>query len=305
MIRQSVSSLFAVAAALLLSACISHQGRRTTAEIDVVAPLAVQTMTDVVYTPKDWPKELTADVYKPQGAGPFPAVVMIHGGGWKGRSRDDMNDISAQVAEHGYVVMNVTYRFAPRWHFPAQLQDIQQAVLWLRGHATELKVQSDRIGTWGYSAGAHLAALAGVTGPKDKWYVEGTRIQAVVAGGTPVDLRYYKNSSLINGLTGVAYDEDPELWREASPIALVTADDPPTFLYHGTFDFTVGDDNAYAMYEALNAAGVPAELYLVRGLEHLSTFMVNSPVKHGIEFLDLQLRQGTAKTVRTSRAGTQ
>jgi dipeptidyl aminopeptidase/acylaminoacyl peptidase len=80
------------------------------------------------------------------------------------------------------------------------------------------------------------------------------------------------------------------LWRDASPIALVSADDPPTFLYHGTFDYTVGVRNAHAMYAALNAAHVPAELYLVRGFEHITTFWIDAPVDHGIEFLDRHLR---------------
>jgi acetyl esterase/lipase len=212
-----------------------------------------------------------------------------------------MDDISQQVAERGYVVLNMSYRFAPQWHFPAQLQDVQQAVVWLRAHASDLNVLKNRIGTWGYSAGAHLAALAGVTSPTDKWFVEGSRVQAVVAGGTPVDIRYYKDGPLTNGLTGVSYDENPGLWREASPLALVTQDDPPMFLYHGTFDFTVGESNAHAMYEALNANRIPAELYLMRGLEHLTTFMVDRPVANGIDFLDLYLRQAKPRVAAGER----
>lgn len=281
--------------ALMLAGCASHDGRPSNARIASVQPIKVAVTRDFVYTPADWPQELRADLYQPVGNGPFPAVVMIHGGGWEGRSREDMTDISREVAARGYVVLNMSYRFAPQWHFPAQLQDVQQAVLWLRAHADEHKVSTDRIGTWGYSAGAHLAALAGVTGPGDRWFVEGSRVQAVVAGGTPVDIRYYKNGALTNGLTGVPYDQNPDLWRDASPLALVTRDDPPMFLYHGTFDFTVGDNNAHAMYEALNANGIAAELYLMRGLEHLSTFVVDRPVANGIDFLDLHLRQAQAR----------
>ncbi len=284
-----------LASALLLTGCASHEGRPGNARIGSVGPVAVTVTRDFVYTPADWPQQLKADLYKPVGNGPFPAVVMIHGGGWEGRSRDDMNDISQRTAERGYVVLNMSYRFAPQWHFPAQLQDVQQAVLWLREHASELNVSSNRIGTWGYSAGAHLAALAGVTSPGDRWYVEGSRVQAVVAGGTPVDLRYYKEGALTNGLTGVSYQENPELWREASPLALVSRDDPPMFLYHGTFDITVGDNNAHAMYKALNANGIAAELYLMRGLEHLSTFIADRPVDNGIDFLDLHLRGAKPK----------
>lgn len=290
-----------LAAALLLTGCASHQGRSSNARVALVGPVPVTVTRDFVFTPRDWPQELRADLYKPEGNGPFPAVIMIHGGGWEGRSREDMNDISQRVAERGYVVLNMSYRFAPHWHFPAQLQDVQQAVLWLREHASDLNVLKNRIGTWGYSAGAHLAALAGVTSPNDRWFVEGARVQAVVAGGTPVDLRYYKNGPLTKGLTGVSYEENPSLWREASPLALVSGDDPPMFLYHGTFDFTVGDNNAHAMYRALNSNGVPAELYLMRGLEHLSTFVVDRPVENGIEFLDLHLRQGKSKVAETGR----
>nr|WP_298717826.1 alpha/beta hydrolase [uncultured Steroidobacter sp.] len=290
-------------AAVLLTGCASHEGRPSDARIGSVSPVDVTVTRDFVYTPASWPQALKADLYKPAGNGPFPAVVMIHGGGWEGRTREDMNDISQRVAERGYVVLNMSYRFAPRWHFPAQLQDVQQAVLWLRAHASDLNVLKNRIGTWGYSAGAHLAALAGVTSPSDKWFVEGSRVQAVVAGGTPVDLRYYKGGKLTNALTGVSYDENPGLWREASPLALVSSDDPPMFLYHGTFDFTVGDNNAHAMYEALNANGIPAELYLMRGLEHMSTFIVDRPIDNGIDFLDLYLRAARPKLTERSAGG--
>jgi acetyl esterase/lipase len=284
-----------LASLLLLTGCASHEGRPGNARIGAVGPLEVTVTRDFVYTPPSWPQALKADLYKPAGSGPFPAVVMIHGGGWEGRTREDMNDISQRVAERGYVVLNMSYRFAPQWHFPAQLQDVQQAVLWLRAHASDLNVLKNRIGTWGYSAGAHLAALAGVTSPSDKWFVEGTRVQAVVAGGTPVDIRYYKDGPLTNALTGVSYDENPGLWREASPLALVSSDDPPMFLYHGTFDFTVGVNNAHAMYEALNANNIPAELYLIRGLEHMTTFIVDKPVDNGIDFLDIYLRAAKPK----------
>ena len=275
--------------AALLSACASHQGRPPGAAQEP-STREIKIARDVLYTPKDWPQPLAADIYRPVGPGAFPGVLMIHGGGWKGRTRDDMDRIAETVAARGYVVMNVSYRLAPRWNFPAQLQDMQQAVLWLRRNATRYGVRADRIAAWGYSAGAHLAALTGLTGPGDAYYLDGARVQAVVAGGTPVDLRYYKEGPLTNGLMGVSYGENPQLWREASPIALVTRDDPPVFLYHGSFDFTVGVENAKAMFDALEQAKVPAELYLIHGLEHFSTFFIHRPVARGIEFLERHLR---------------
>jgi acetyl esterase/lipase len=279
-------------ATVLLSACTSHQGRPMVAKpIATPIQLEVEVVRNVTYSPAHWPEALAADVYVPSGSGPFPGVLMIHGGGWEGRTRADMDDIALAVAKRGYVVMNASYRFAPGAHFPAQLHDMQQALLWLRANRTQYRVQPGRIAAWGYSAGAHLAALLGTTGPGDRQFVEGTRVQAVVAGGTPVDLRFYPDGRLTTGLMGVGFTTDPDLWRDASPIALVSTDDPPTFLYHGTFDVTVGVRNAHEMYAALNAARVPAELYLVRGLEHITTFLIDWPIPKGIDFLDRTLRQ--------------
>ncbi|MBL8265556.1 alpha/beta hydrolase, partial [Steroidobacter sp.] len=133
-------------AALLMTGCASHEGRPSNARIGSVRPVDVTVTRDFVYTPPGWPQELKADLYKPAGNGPFPGVIMIHGGGWEGRSRADMDSISQRVAERGYVVLNMSYRFAPQWHVPAQLQDVQQAILWLRAHASDLNVLKNRIG---------------------------------------------------------------------------------------------------------------------------------------------------------------
>jgi acetyl esterase/lipase len=272
----------------ILAACVSHQGRPSQREVSKLSAGAFTVTRDLTYTPTAWPEALTADLYQPQGAGPFPAVLLIHGGGWRARTRADMNGTAEKLARRGYVVLNASYRFAPRWRFPAQLTDVQQAVLFMRAHATEYRVQPDRIAAWGYSSGAHLAALLGVTGPGDRLYREGARVQAVVAGGTPVDLSYYPKGELTVGLMGVPYAGNVERWAEASPLSLVSGDDPPTFLYHGSFDYTVGCKNAYNMFAALNAAKVPTELYIVRGLEHISMFVL-SPVDRGVEFLNRHL----------------
>jgi acetyl esterase/lipase len=277
-----------LAVAVLLSACVSHQGRPQPFKPSTLTKAQFSVMRDLTYTPSAWPQALTADLYQPQGDGPFPAVLLIHGGGWNGRSRADMDGIAAKIARRGYVVLNASYRFAPRWNFPAQLQDLQQAVLFMRTHAAEYHLQPDRIAAWGYSAGAQLAALLGVTGPTDRLFMEGARVQAVIAGGTPADLSYYPDGELTNGLMGVPYAGYETRWAEASPLRLVSSDDPPTFLYHGSFDFTVGSKNAYNMFAALNQANVPAELCIVRGIEHISMFF-HSPDDRAVDFLNRRL----------------
>jgi acetyl esterase/lipase len=282
---------------MALVGCVAHTGRPEPTKASRLAEGRFTLQRDVVYTPAQWPAALAADIYEPQGAGPFPAVVMVHGGSWRSRTRADMNSIARKVARRGYVVMNLDYRLAPRWTFPSQLQDLQQAVLFLRANAGKFQVQPDQIAAWGYSAGAHLAALLAVTSPGDRQFLEGTRVQAVVAGSAPVDLSYYPSVWLTTDLMGVPYRGNEARWAEASPLRLVSSDDPPAFLYHGAIDILVRSRNSYNMYDSLSRAGVPAELYIVRGLEHSLMFHW-SPVDQGVAFLNRNLRAAQSGQVR-------
>jgi acetyl esterase/lipase len=267
----------------------THHGIPAERALRNAPPLPLSVTVNVRYTHDEWPQALHADIYQPDEAGPFPAVLMIHGGGWIGGKRQDMHRTARAVARHGYVVMNASYRLAPRWRFPAQLQDIQQALLWLRTHADQYRVRADRIASWGYSAGAHLALLPALLSPGHRNYSAGTRPVAVVAGGTPVDLSYYPASPYINQLMGVGCHHDPQAWSDASPLTHVAPNSPPVFLYHGSFDRLLGPNNAQAMFSALQTNRVPSELYLIRGMGHIPTFFLSSPVRRGCEFLDHHL----------------
>ena len=103
---------------------------------------------------------LHADIARPQTppAGPMPAVVWIHGGGWSSGSHHDMQQ-AVRLAGHGYLVLSVEYRLVDEAMWPAQIEDCKLVVRWLREHAASYHVNPDRIGCWGASAGGHLAAL--------------------------------------------------------------------------------------------------------------------------------------------------
>ena len=90
---------------------------------------------------------------------PGPAVLVVHGGGWEGRSRADMTDTARELARHGFTTMNIDYRFAPQHQYPAQLHDLQRALDWLRQNHGELNIDPERIAGFGYSSGAHLVSL--------------------------------------------------------------------------------------------------------------------------------------------------
>ncbi|MEM9302608.1 MAG: alpha/beta hydrolase [Pseudomonadota bacterium] len=270
-------------ATLLGASCASHEDKPDGPRPDSGRKVAYELTEDVRYVPEDWPEPLGADLYLPASTGLRPAVLVVHGGGWTRRSRSDMNGISRQLAKRGFVVLNVTYRFAPAYRHPAQLEDLREALAWLAANADEHRIDVTRIGAFGYSAGAHLAALVAVTDPEPG-------VAAVVAGGTPVDLRKWPDSPLVNTLIGAHRDAALEAWTDASPIAHVTPDDPPFFLYHGGMDTLVEPEQATLMQAALQEVGVPVELYLAPLQGHVSMFVFGgSAVRAGIDFLAREL----------------
>ena len=242
---------------------------------------------NLVYTPDGWPEPVLGDLYRPKSTGPRPAVLLVHGGGWTGKDgRWQMNPIAGKLAKRGYVVMNVTYRLAPRWTYPAPVEDLQEAVKWMRANAAEQGIDPDRIATFGYSAGGYLAALTGLTeGP------ESSRIKAIVAGGAPSDLTFYPGGDLVPQFLGGTQQEIPGRFREASPVNYVTANSPPMFLYHGTADQLVKTEHARAMIHACEKSGVVCEKYWIEGRDHIAAFLLPSgSVDTAMDFLDRQMR---------------
>jgi acetyl esterase/lipase len=260
-----------------LGGCVTHQRNIEAAPAPIESFQIAQVVEDIVYTRGDWAEPLQADLYLPGKTGPHAVVLMIHGGGWAARHRDDMNSISRKLARHGYAVLNVSYRFAPAHTFPAQFLDLQQALTWLAENADRYGLDTTRINAWGYSSGAHLAALlASYTLDSEQLIGDSRelpRIRAVVAGGTPADLRKYSRSPLVMRFLGGARDELPALYAEASPAFHISADDPPVFLYHGKQDDLVTRDQAVDYYQALLANGIDAELYLHAWRGHATMFL--------------------------------
>ncbi len=256
--------------------------------------LQYRRIRDRVYTPAGWPQVLHADAYVPQAQGPLPAVLLVHGGGWAGGNRTHTELIAEKLARRGFVVVNATYRLAPAARFPAPVQDLQQALRWMRQHAGELRLDPRRIGAWGYSAGAHLVSLLGLLAPTDALYDPEVKVRAIVAGGVPSDLRKYRGGTLVPAFLGERWSKDSHVFRASSPVTYVRPDSPPVFLYHGGADRLVRPDQAVDFKAALDAAGVRNELYLMPGLGHIMANLLDGPaVQRGADFLDRELRSGS------------
>jgi acetyl esterase/lipase len=223
---------------------------------------------------------LAADVYLPRGDGPFPAMLVVHGGAWRFGSRSQLAAAALALADNGYVAVAINYRLAPQHTFPAQLHDCQAAVRWVRTNAKEYKIDPNRVGGFGYSAGGHLVALMGVLSenelrepglPAD---LPSARLQLVVAGGAPCDFRTLPaNDSGLAYWLGGTRGRLPNAYRDASPAEFVSKDDPPMFFFHGEKDELVPLTGPKAMVARLDAVGVRAEMHEVPSAGHLEAIV--------------------------------
>jgi acetyl esterase/lipase len=254
---------------------------------------------------------LAADVYRPQGAGPFPAILVVHGGAWRMGARADFATIAKGLAEHGYAAVAIDYRLAPTYKFPAQIYDCQAAVRWMRSHASELKIDPTRIGGFGYSAGGHLVALLGTLDDKElrepglPANTPSARLQVVVAGGAPCDFRVLPgDSDRIAFWIGGTRDQMPNEYRDASPASFITADDPPMYFFHGQQDLLVPVQSPTEMVKSLKAAHVTAEMCVVKDAGHIQALFDRAALEHGLAFADKYLKAQTAsKTSVESQTG--
>jgi acetyl esterase/lipase len=250
------------------------------------------TMTQMVYRSLPGFRPLTVDLYQTsEKSFPRPGLVFVHGGNWVGgdpRHNGTFGDWPGQLAAlaaRGYVVASVDYRLSGEAHFPAALQDVKSAIRWLRGHAEEFNLDQTRIAIWGASAGGQLASLAGVScgvtaleppsDAKDK--PPSDCVQAVIDWYGIIDFETMwadlGKPAPDKSIEGDYLGCEPALCptgiaRNASPLAYVEAMSPPFLIQQGADDVTVSPKQSQALYDALRAKGVPAELQMYPGVMH-------------------------------------
>ncbi|MGJ8668697.1 MAG: alpha/beta hydrolase [Oceanococcus sp.] len=262
--------------ALCLSACASSETVRSE---------QWQVIYDLPYVSDGHPNQ-RADVYQPQsGQTPRAAILLIHGGGWSGGERDDVQKFAKRLVRAGYVVVNAGYRFAPEFKFPTQAEDVTAAHRWMIAHSKEWGIDPDRVGVMGYSAGGHLALMLGLADSKAPHPVK-----AVVSGAGPADVTLYTDSPYMRRLIG-EYVGNEDIYRAASPVFLASPDDPPTLLYHGTWDRLVEIGQSRAMAQALEQQGVENHLIEVTAAGHVTNFLFDRSTWRQVQaFLDRHLQ---------------
>ena len=202
-----------------------------------------------------------ADSAKATGA----AVVVCPGGGYQMLAMDhEGKQIALWLNGYGVSAFVLKYRLGPRYHHPAMMQDVQQAMRMVRSRAAEFKVRPDRIGVWGFSAGGHLASTA-ATHFETKDGVSSRPDFAILAYPV-ITMKEFTHQGSRRNLLGD--NPDPALVDMMSNETQVTAQTPPTFIFFTSDDGAVPVQNGIMFYEALRKAGVPAEMHIFRSGPH-------------------------------------
>jgi acetyl esterase/lipase len=261
----------------------------------------------------------TLDVYLPKEIGdkPLPVVIWIHGGGWHAGNKSGCG--SAFLVGQGYAAASVEYRFSQKALFPAQIQDCQAAIRFLRANAAKYHLDPDHFGVAGDSAGGHLVALVGTSGGKHAFAPIGgnedqsDRVQAVCDFYGPADFnavmkqadadknvrnifKFNTPADPYSSLIGVALNSDQAKGDAVSPVHYVSKDAPPFLILHGTHDALVPFAQSEELLAALKGAGVDALLQPFPNAGHGGA-VFHKPEVHKLikAFFDKNLRQMDVK----------
>ena len=217
--------------------------------------------------------ELHLDIYRPPpGTEKRMATIHLHGGGFTGGSKDTLVERVPPYASRGYLAMAVQYRLAGDAKWPSQIEDVKAAIRWARANAKSLGFDPDKIAVVGHSAGGHLALFAAGTGNRPEFEGKGgtpgvgTQVAACIA--------YYPATEVTPRADGTANNllppgSDAAAHRAASPITYITANFPPTVIFHGTADTTIPLESSERLFKQLRDVKVPVEFHAIEGVPHV------------------------------------
>jgi pectinesterase len=267
---------------------------------------AVTEIKNVVYA-SPGNRDLHIDLFIPsERKEKYPAVLIIHGGGWRSGNKSMEWPTAQKIAEHGYVAAAVEYRPSPEAKYPAAIHDLKLAIKWLRAHAAKYNIDPNRIAVTGCSSGGELAAFLGVTGDLKKFEDTtsisnySSRVQAVIDIDGILDFTdpaesgkdaIISNPSAGKAWFGASFKDRPDLWIEASPINYISENCPPILFINSSHErFHAGRDSVIAN---LNSFKIYSNVYTIPHTPH--TFWLFHPwfdkvINYMIEFLDKILK---------------
>ncbi len=254
----------------------------------------------IVYS-KVGERELLLDAFVPKKDGLYPAVLVVHGGAWRTGNRHQLRSYANSLSKRGFVCFAIDYRLAPDHKFPAQIDDCREAIRWIRMNASDYKVDCEKLGAIGYSAGGHLVCLLATTGeaPGEMNGNVDTRIQAAAAGGAPTDFRIMADGGKwAEYWMGGNLKTVPEKFHAASAAAFADQNDPPVFFFNGTADELVPLAWTLSCHNALKAKGVKTEMHTIEGAGHIEAAMNAEALDKAYRFLESELQPKGDEPVR-------
>jgi len=246
-------------------------------------------------------RDLHVDVFYPAKKGKYPALLLIHGGGWRSGDKSMNTPMAQQLASRGFVVVSAEYRLSLEAKYPAAIHDLKAAIRWMRANANKYRIDSDRIAVGGASAGGQLASLIGTTNGQE--FFEGatgntnhsSAVQAVVDMDGLLDftseanlaVKRNENSADVFWLQG-SYDQIPERWKQASALTWVNETTPP-FLFINSSQ-TRFHGGCTEMDEKLKHFGIYSEVQKLEGSPH-SYWLFDPWFDPTVKYIEVFLRK--------------
>lgn len=237
----------------------------------VLVPLAsaqygVQVQRDVTYTTASgYPQALDLYLPVPLTTTSRPVIMLVHGGGWTGGNKTDLDGWGNYYAGKGYVCASVSYRFAPQHVWPAQIDDVQASVRWIRKNKSWLFINPNRIGAVGFSAGGHLVQFLALTDtitnfdPSLSGFSSKVNVAVDFVGPTIFDNPNSWHPAiwpLVTQMVGVPWSPTAFKYRQASPMTYADSGDSPLVLFYGVVDDTVPIEQGRRMNARLTQLGL-------------------------------------------------
>ncbi len=243
---------------------------------DPAPPWAVKTLD---FGKRDG-EDLKLDLYMPKSATPVPFVVVIHGGGWDSGDRSQLPELNRHLAVRGIAVATVDYSLAPKWKWPAQREDVLDAIAFLQKNANRLGLDANRWVILGRSAGGQIAECVALDSPP-------AGLCGCIAFYAPSDLDFayrladphdlLESQQLLINYLGGTPDEKPQAYADASALRYVSSHSVPTLLLHGPDDPLVWYRHNERLQAAMNAKGVRCEFLSLPLATHGFDFSLRSP----------------------------
>jgi|TARA_B100002003_G_scaffold142485_1_gene131846 acetyl esterase/lipase len=245
-------------------------------DLEPEIPDSILFLKDIVFKDTEQ-RQLKLDIYKKKSlSSSVPVIIFIHGGSWVTGGKEDYLVYCLAYAQKGYVTASLSYRFSQEAIFPAAVEDIICGIRWIKSHGNEYGIDTSKVALVGGSAGGHLAMMAAYTIDEPQ-FISGcddnkisTTITAIVNIYGPTDLT--TDFAIAQGATyqfmGTKYEENPSIFKEASPLTYISPDDPPTLIFHGTIDKIVPIYQSDLLDEQLTKNGVEHEYHRLNGWPH-------------------------------------